>query len=92
MNNTLLFTLFFFSILALQLFLVKSKKMWIGFFLPFLFFVLSVIVALNAISLKSSVAVFIFYNIPTLILLLSYFFVLKKDSHSNIEKMKINDL
>lgn len=83
--------------IVLQIFLAKQQSWWAGIILPVISFVTAVILAVItprflAVSFFSLI-VFIFSNIPTVILTVMYFICHKRvDKISEIKKMNIQDL
>lgn len=87
------YLIFLLVLLFLQIFLSKKENKWLGLILPIIFFTLSILAALGTPLIKSSIANFLFWNIPTAILLTIYASCRGNKKHKkDLEKMNIQDL
>ena len=82
-----------------QFYLTSKKKLEYGLILPAIFFVPSLVVLISyfisygTFGFAVNFKIFLLQNIPTLILLLIYFYKMgEKKKKKEVDKMKINDL
>lgn len=89
------------GMLCLQIYLCQKKSKWIGLALPAISFIMSFVWSFNrityhdssAMSIGGAIAIWLLYNIPTVILLLIYFTCRDRNYRKKqIEKMNIQDL
>ena len=100
--RTVILLLLFAAIILLQIFLSRRESRWPGLVLPALFFLFSLVAALNVAVLPGSTAretaaamltVGLLYNIPTLILLAIYFACREKFRRKKeMDRMSAQDL
>jgi hypothetical protein len=84
----------------LQIFLSKKESKWAGLILPIISFCVSLIFALNVVSvgevstvIAAMVSAFLFVNIPTAVLLAIYAACGgKRERRRDLEKMSVQDL
>ena len=97
---TIILLVFLVGTVLLQIFLSKRESKWPGLVLPAITFLYAIVLLLNmarfvsmAHPVLAALGVFLFGNIPTLILLAIYFACRSgRKKKRELDKMKINDL